>query len=70
MLAPAGTPPELVAKIQRDSARVLSDPETRERLTKMGVDLILNTPEEFKAYLNSEIARYTKIIKAAGLKAE
>jgi tripartite-type tricarboxylate transporter receptor subunit TctC len=70
MLAPAGTPPELVAKIQRDSARALSDPETRERLTKMGVDLILNTPEEFKAYLNSEIARYTKIIKAAGLKAE
>ncbi|HJT61488.1 MAG TPA: tripartite tricarboxylate transporter substrate binding protein [Burkholderiales bacterium] len=70
MLAPAGTPPELVAKIQRDSARALSDPETRERLTKMGVDLILNTPDEFKAYLNSEIARYTKIIKAAGLKAE
>jgi tripartite-type tricarboxylate transporter receptor subunit TctC len=70
MLAPAGTPPELVAKIQRDSARVLSDPETRERLTKMGVDLILNTPEEFRTYLNSEIARYTNIIKANGLKAE
>jgi tripartite-type tricarboxylate transporter receptor subunit TctC len=70
MLAPAGTPPELVAKIQRDAARVLSDPETRERLTKTGVDLILNTPEEFKVYLNAEIARYTKIIKAAGLKAE
>ena len=70
MLAPAGTPPELVAKIQSDAARVLSDPATRERLTAMGVDLILNTPEEFKAYLNSEIARYTKIIKANGLKAE
>jgi tripartite-type tricarboxylate transporter receptor subunit TctC len=70
MLAPAGTPPELVAKIQRDAARVLSDPETRERLTRMGVDLILNTPEEFRTYLNSEIARYTKIIKANGLKAE
>ncbi|HEX6158393.1 MAG TPA: tripartite tricarboxylate transporter substrate binding protein [Burkholderiales bacterium] len=70
MLAPAGTPPELVSKIQRDAARVLSDTETRERLTKMGVDLILNTPEEFRTYLNSEIARYTRIIKAAGLKAE
>lgn len=70
MLAPAGTPPELVSKIQRDAARVLSDAETRERLTKMGVDLILNTPDEFRAYLNSEIARYTKIIKSAGLKAE
>ena len=70
MLAPAGTPPELVTRIQRDAARVLSDAETRERLTKMGVDLILNTPEEFRTYLNSEIARYTKIIKANGLKAE
>ncbi|HWM42928.1 MAG TPA: tripartite tricarboxylate transporter substrate binding protein [Burkholderiales bacterium] len=70
MLAPAGTPPELVAKIQSDSARVLSDPATRERLTKMGVDLVLNTPAEFKAYLQSEIVRYTNIIKANGLKAE
>jgi tripartite-type tricarboxylate transporter receptor subunit TctC len=70
MLAPAGTAPELVAKIQSDSARVLSDPATRERLTNMGVDLVLNTPAEFKAYLQSEIARYTKIIKAHGLKAD
>jgi len=70
MLAPAGTPPELVAKIQGDSARVLSDAATRERLTKMGVDLVLNTPEEFRAYLQSEIARYTKIIRDNGLKAE
>ena len=70
MLAPAGTPPELVARIQRDAARVLSDAETRERLTKMGVDLILSNPEEFRTYLNSEIARYTQIIKSAGLKAE
>jgi tripartite-type tricarboxylate transporter receptor subunit TctC len=70
MLAPAGTPPELVAKIQRDAARVLTDAATRERLTNMGVDLVLNTPDEFKAYLASEIARYTQIIKSAGLKAE
>jgi tripartite-type tricarboxylate transporter receptor subunit TctC len=70
MLAPAGTPPELTARIQGDAARVLSDPATRERLTKMGVDLVLNTPGEFKAYLQSEIARYTGIIKANGLKAE
>jgi len=70
MLAPAGTPPELVAKIQRDAARVLRDRDTSERLTKMGVDLVLNTPEAFRAYLQSEIARYTSIIKANGLKAE
>jgi tripartite-type tricarboxylate transporter receptor subunit TctC len=70
LLAPAGTPAELVTKIQRDAARVLNDAETRDRLTKMGVDLALTTPEEFRKYLQSEIARYTGIIKANGLKAE
>lgn len=70
MLVPAGTPPELVARIQRDAARVLTQPETRDRLTRLGVDLILNTPDEFRTYLQSEIARYTQIVKSAGLKAE
>jgi tripartite-type tricarboxylate transporter receptor subunit TctC len=36
----------------------------------MGVDVIVNSPEDFAAYLRSEIARYTKIVKSAGLKAE
>jgi len=36
----------------------------------MGVDLILNTPDEFRTYLNAEIARYTRIIKSNNLKAE
>ena len=70
MLAPAGTSADLVARIQRDAARVLMQSETRDRLTKMGVDLILSSPEEFRTYLQSEIARYTKIVKTAGLKAE
>ena len=70
MLAPAAVSPELVARLQRDSSRVLSHPETRERLTNMGVDVIANSPEEFGAYLRSEIARYTKIVKSAGLKPE
>ena len=70
MLAPAGTSSELVARIRRDASRVLSQPETRERLTNMGVDVIANSPEEFAAYLRSEIARYAKIVKSAGLKAE
>jgi tripartite-type tricarboxylate transporter receptor subunit TctC len=70
MLAPAATPPELAARIQRDAARVLTQPETRDRLTKLGVDLALDKPEAFRTYLQSEIARYTQIVKSAGLKAE
>jgi tripartite-type tricarboxylate transporter receptor subunit TctC len=70
MLAPAGVSPELVTRLQRDASRVLSHPETRERLTNMGVDVIASSPEEFGTYLRSEIARYTKIVKSAGLKPE
>jgi tripartite-type tricarboxylate transporter receptor subunit TctC len=70
MLAPAGTSPDLIARVQRDASRVLTQPETRDRLTNMGVDLILSSPEEFRTYLGAEIARYTKIVKSAGLKAE
>lgn len=70
LLGPANMPAELVGRIQRDTARVFNVPATREKLTGMGVDLVLNTPEQFRDYLRSEIARYTKVIKDAGIKAQ
>lgn len=70
LLGPAKMPPELVARIQRDTAKVFNQAATKERLTGMGVDLILNSPEEFRDYLRSEITRYTKVIRDAGIKAQ
>jgi tripartite-type tricarboxylate transporter receptor subunit TctC len=70
VLGPAGMPPDLVARIQRDIARVVNQPENRERLVNMGVDIIANTPEEFGAFLKAEIVRYAKVIKDAGIKVE
>ena len=70
MLGPAGLPPDLVARIQRDVARVVNQPENRERLVSMGVDIIANSPEEFGAFLRTEVARYAKVVKDQGLKAE
>jgi len=69
-LGPAGLPPELIARLQRDVSRIVNQPDNRERLVNMGVDIIANSPDEFAAYLHAEIARYTKIIKDAGIKAE
>ena len=69
-LGPAGLPPELIARLQRDVSRIVNQPDNRERLINMGVDIIANSPDEFAAYLRAEIARYTKIIKDAGIKAE
>ena len=70
VLAPSGLPADLTSRIQRDIARVVGQPETRERLIGMGVDISASTPDAFAAFLRSEVARYAKIIKEANLKAE
>lgn len=70
LLGAGNMPTELVLRIQRDTVRVLNVPATRERLTGMGVDLVLSTPEQFREYLRSEVARYAKLIREAGIKAE
>lgn len=70
LLGPANMPPELVARIQRDTARLFNVPATKEKLTGMGVDLVLNSPEQFRDYLKGEVARYSKVIKDAGIKAQ
>jgi len=70
LLGPANMPPELVARIQRDTARMFNAPATKDKLTGMGVDLVLNSPEQFRDYLKSEVARYSKVIKDAGIKAQ
>jgi tripartite-type tricarboxylate transporter receptor subunit TctC len=70
LMGPVALPPALVKRIQGDVAKVVNQPDVRERLIGMGVDIIANSPEEFGAFLRSEIARYTKVIKEAGIKAE
>jgi tripartite-type tricarboxylate transporter receptor subunit TctC len=70
LLGPAGMPPEVVSRIQRDVARVVNQPETREKLVGMGVEISANTPEQFAIFLRSEMARYAKVVKDGNLKAE
>lgn len=68
LLGPAGMPSDLVARIQRDVAGALATPDMRNRLVDLGVDIVGNSPEEFAAYLRTEITRYAKVIKDAGIK--
>jgi tripartite-type tricarboxylate transporter receptor subunit TctC len=70
MFGPAGMPADLVNRIQRDVARIVNQPDNHERLTGLGVDIVAGTPDELAAYLSAEIARYTKVIKETGIKAE
>jgi len=70
LLAPAGTPADTVNRVQREVARVANQPETREKLAGMGVEISANTPEQFATFLRSEMARYAKVVKDGNLKAE
>jgi tripartite-type tricarboxylate transporter receptor subunit TctC len=67
-LAPAGTPREIVKKVHDDSVAIIRRPDFLERLDRDGIDPVANTPEEFAAEIKSDLARWAKIVQAAGAK--
>ena len=67
LMAPAGTSPAVVDKIQRDAVSILLLPELRKKLDELGLEPIGNTPAEFAAAIKSEILRWEKVIKEAGI---
>ena len=70
VLAPAATPGPIVGKLNQEIVAILQMPEIRSKLADMGVDVVASTPEEFSAYIRSELVKWAAIIKAAGLKPE
>jgi len=70
LLAPAGTPREIITRLNTEVSRALREPDARERLYSIGAEPMNNTPEEFAAYINAEMAKWSKVIKAAGIRAE
>ena len=70
IVAPAGTPRGVVAALHRAMNEALNDPETRNALTNLGVDVVANTPDEFRAYIRSEIPKWAAIVRASGAKLE
>jgi tripartite-type tricarboxylate transporter receptor subunit TctC len=68
--APAGTPPEIVKRLQTDFVAVLNLPETRAQYIDQGADPVGSTPAEFGRYVESQIARLRKIAVVAGVKPE
>jgi tripartite-type tricarboxylate transporter receptor subunit TctC len=66
VLAPAGTPPAIVKKLNAEIIKVLKSPDVAERLSSQGAEPVSNTPEQFSAYIKSEMAKWAKVIKASG----
>ena len=67
---PAGTPREIIAKMNSAMLVVLALPDIRERLVHEGSEPMGSTPAEFGAYIKAEIAKWSAVVKAANLKAD
>ena len=70
LLAPAGTPHEIVLKLQAEVVKALAQPDLRERFVASGIESVGNTPDQFAAEIKEDIARWAKVVRAANIHAE
>ncbi len=70
LLAPAGTPRDIIARLHKEAVAILRAPDSRERLASDGSEVIANSPEEFAAVLRAETVKWAKVVKAAGIQPE
>lgn len=70
LLAPAGTPKEIIARLHEEAARILRLPDIKERMVENGVESVGNTPQEFAAYINSETIKWARVIKQSGARVD
>lgn len=68
VLAPAGTPRPVVMRLNADIAKALRDPAVSKRLADVGFEIVTSAPDEFGAYIRSEIRKWAKVVKASGAK--
>ena len=70
VLTVAGTPPEIVRRLNAEMVKILTSPEVKERISRSGVDVVAGSPEHFSGFLKAEVARWAKVINEAGIKAD
>ena len=70
LLAPAGTPRSVISRIHADTLKVLASPALVERLKAESLDIVTMQPDEFGAYLRSEIAKWRDVIRQANIRFE
>ena len=66
LVAPVGTPPQVIAALHDAAIKALADPGVQASLARLGVDIVGDTPQEFDAYIKAEIPKWTAIVKASG----
>ena len=68
--APAGTPAELIAKLNAEFNRIMTLADVREKLAGIGLDIVGGSPEQLAAYTRSERAQWAKVVKESDAKAD
>ena len=69
LAAPPGTPRPLIARLHKDFMEILKSPDIQQKHADVGAEIVASTPKQFHAYLKSEVAKFGKLVKAAGIKA-
>ena len=70
VLAPAGTPPEIIARINGEVTKWLATPEAKEKLTAQGANVAGGTPQDFAKHIQAETAKWAKVVKESGAKVD
>ncbi|HET9652194.1 MAG TPA: tripartite tricarboxylate transporter substrate-binding protein, partial [Usitatibacter sp.] len=70
IMAPAGTPKEIIARLHAEIMKALADPDVRAKLVDQGITVRGTTPDELAAATRDQLARYQRLFKDAGIKAE
>jgi tripartite-type tricarboxylate transporter receptor subunit TctC len=70
ILAPAGTPPPIVAKLSTELGKVVTGADYRDTLTQQGQEAESSTPEAFRAFMRAELAKWTRVVRAANIRTE
>jgi len=70
MLAPTGTPKAIVNRLNQAIVEILKSPQAAERYANVGAEIRYNSPEEFASLIRTEMAKWAKVIKAAGIRVD
>ena len=70
MVAPAGTPPEIINRLNAELVKIMKSPEISERFASQGAQPVTNTPDEFGKLIRADVAKWAKVIKQSGIKLE
>ena len=70
VLAPARAPRNVIARVHGAIVRIMQQPELKSRILQQGVDIVASSPEEFEKFIIAEVAKWSRVVQAAGVRAD